>query len=88
MNDLLKMEQYGIELYPSFAHIAVLQDDEKEKSEAEKNRSAYYKEQFMSGACTYNEWRQAAGQDIADWGDVRIFELEPEQIAILKGKPI
>jgi hypothetical protein len=65
-----------------------MQDDEKEKSAVERNRSAYYKEQFMAGACTYNEWRQATGQDVVDWGDVRIFDLPPEQIAILKGGQI
>ena len=85
LNDLLKMEQYGIEYFPSFAHIAVMQDDEKEKSEVEKNRSAAYKEKFFGGACTYNEWRLASGDDSVDWGDVRITEMKPEEIAIIGG---
>ena len=85
LNDLLKTEQYGIELYPSFDHIAVMQDDEKEKSEVEKNRSATYKEKFIHGACTYNEWRLASGDEAVDWGDVRIVEMTPEDIAIITG---
>ena len=88
LNDLLKMDQYGIAYYPSFDHIAVMQDDEKEKSEVEKNRSTTYKEKFFGGACTWNEWRQASGDDVVDWGNVRIVELPLEQIAILKSSQL
>ena len=83
LNDFLKMKDFGYIYIPSFDHISVLQEDFRERAMANRQISAFYKEQFFSGAATLNEWRRALNQPESDWGDVRIFDLTPEQQTLL-----
>ena len=83
INNWLKLAEYGYEYVSSFDHISELQEDRQKASVANRQTSAYFSEQFNKGACTYNEWRRALGQSEETWGDVRIFDLTPEQLAII-----
>lgn len=87
LNTWLKTRDFGYEYIVSFDHIPVLQENEKDRSEINKNVNIVYEKLFFGGAVTYNQWIQALGLPaIADeWANVRITEMSEEDIATIKG---
>jgi len=84
LNSFFKTESYGFRVEVSFEHIAVLQQNIKERSEVNRNNSAAYRLAFEKGAVTYNEWRNSIGlkPDTA-MGEKTIFDLNDKELAIL-----
>lgn len=87
LNNWLKCRDYNYEYVASFDHIAVLQEDLKNKSITNLNNNRTYKDLFFSGGCTYNVWLQAIGSKEIDetWANKRITEMNPNDIAIVTG---
>lgn len=88
LNNWLRCRDYNFEYLVSFDHVAVLQEDLKNKSIVNLNNNRVYKDLFFSGGCTYNTWLQAIGAEIIEesWAKLRITEMEPNNIAIVTGK--
>lgn len=85
----------------SFEHVDALQQSRKETATANKTTSEYMETLFMRGGCTLNQWREAiemepiAGIEAPETeseattkpiGDKYIFEMTPEELAIILGK--
>lgn len=90
-NDLstfLNTREHGYEYVADFSHITVLQENEKDKASTNSITSKYYSDLFMKGGCTYNTWLESIGEDQETWGDVRIFQMKPEEIAVITGATI
>jgi hypothetical protein len=87
LNVWLKTRDYGWEYVSSYKHIPSAQIDEKERSETVKNLNTVYKDQFLAGKITYNEWAIGLGEEKSDntWGDKRIFDMTLEEIQKIKG---
>jgi hypothetical protein len=87
LNDFLKLREFGYEYIATFDHIPVMQEDFKERATANRQISAYYKEQFLTGAATWNEWKRALNQkEIGLEGDKYIYELDDRTINIILNK--
>ena len=87
LNAWLKCREFGYEYIGSFDHIPVLQENLKDRSEIDKNKSDQYEKMFLRGAITYNRWLAAVGepQVEADWAKKRITEMTEEEIQKIKG---
>ena len=87
LNVWLKTRDFGYEYIVSFDHIPVLQENEKDRSEINKNISMVHKEMFLTGAITYNQWLQAVGYPVTTeaWGKKRITDMTDEEIFKIKG---
>jgi phage portal protein BeeE len=89
LTNWLKLRDFGYEYVVDFSHIAVLQEDAKNKAQANRQTSAYYKELFLSNGCTLNEWRQAIGLNSSDgYGDKRLSEMDDKEVAIILNRNI
>ena len=89
LNEFLKLEEEGVELYGSFDHVSVLQKDIKEHATAKSLDSKRLKDQFFAGAIDYNTWLIGSGLEADEqFGDKRIWDLTPEQIAVITSKSI
>jgi phage portal protein BeeE len=89
LTNWLKLRDFGYEYVADFSHIAVLQEDAKDKAQANRQTSAYYKELFLSNGCTLNEWRQAIGLNSSDgYGDKRLSEMDDKEVAIILNRNI
>jgi hypothetical protein len=87
LNVWLKTRDFGYEYIVDFNHIPVLQKNEKDRSEINKNINTINKELFFSGAIIYNQWLQAIGYASVDqsWAKKRITEMTDEEIFRIKG---
>lgn len=84
LNEYLKLEEYGFKVKPTFDHIAVLQEDLKNRSETYKNNGDTLEAIFMKGGCTMGEWRKGIGLEVSEEDkDKTIFDLTPEQLEVL-----
>lgn len=81
----LKLDEFDLILEPSYDHVEVLQADRKDEAETKKIESEIARSLFLAGAYTYNDWLTKIGElPIKEsWADKRIFDLEPEEIAIV-----
>ena len=88
INNWLNVREYGYEYMVSFDHVAVLQEDMKNRSQVNLNQNRVYKDIFFGGGCTYNTWLKAVGAEEIEegWANLRITEMTPEDIAIITGK--
>ena len=86
--EFLKLKDYGLTLEASYDHVAVLQENQKERAGTEKIKSATGKELFMAGIYTPNDWLTSldklAIED--DWANKRITEMTDREIGIVTGK--
>jgi hypothetical protein len=85
INVWLKCREFGYEYLVCFDHIPVLQEDMKQKSDTNKIISAQYKEMFLAGAITYNQWLQAVGLPLREDGNRYITQMSMEEIQKIKG---
>ena len=85
LNNWLKCRDFGYEYIVSFNHIPVLQKNEKDKAETNKFISTQYKEMFLTGAVTYNEWLIAVGLPTRENGNRYITDMTFEEIQKIKG---
>jgi hypothetical protein len=87
-NSYLKLSDYGVELYGSFDHVSILQKNIREQANAKSLDSKRLRDQFFAGAITYNQWLIGTGiQPDEKFGEKRIWDLTPEQIAVITSKP-
>jgi hypothetical protein len=87
-NTFLKLENYGVKLRGSFNHIPVLQKDLKDQATAKSMDSKRLKELFFAGAIVYDDWLIGTGiKADKQIGSKRIWDLTPEQIAVITSKP-
>jgi hypothetical protein len=87
LNVWLKCRDFGYEYIISYDHIPVLQENEKDRSEINKNINTVYEKLFFGGAVTYNTWIQALGIPMINesWAKKRITEMTDEEIFRIKG---
>lgn len=88
LNNWLSVRKHGFEYITSWDHIAVLQDNKKEKSLIERNTSFVCREAFLAGACTLNEWRVKQGWEQINepFYNLRITEMTPEEVQTITGR--
>lgn len=86
-NIWLKCRDFGFEYIVTFDHIAVLQENLKDRSEINKNDNVVLEKLFFSGAVTYNQWLQKLGFPASpdSWANKRITEMTETEIFIIKG---
>lgn len=82
-NQLLRLETVGLELVADFGHVDVLQEDAKRKSEVAATDTKTYRQQYIDGLITKNQYRQAVGQEPIDGEDFYIMD-DPLLEIILK----
>lgn len=89
LNSFLGTHEYDIELLGSYDHLNILQPNQKEEAEKDKTRQDTALDAFMVGAFTYNQYLTYWGMpEVADIGELRIWDLEPEQLAAInRNKP-
>jgi len=86
LNKFLKTEEFGMKFVASFDHLDFLQEDKKDESIKNRNINIAYRDMFKSGAITYNAWLRAMGlPEDRVYGEMRIFELAPEQQSVILG---
>lgn len=69
-----------------FSHIAVLQENRKEKAGVDKINSDVYLQRWTNGVITLNDWITAIDgtKGVGDIYEKKIFELSPESVEIVK----
>lgn len=90
-NDLsnwLGVRKKGFEYVTSWGHIAVLAENEKERSLIDRNESFVCREAFLAGMITYNQWlKRLNWEEIKeDWAKKRITEMTDREIQIISGR--
>lgn len=88
LNQWLHTEENGLLIEGSFDHIPVLQVNEQQKANAYKAINEYYHKLFFAGNCTLAEWRDALDLPTTPEDNKRIWDLTPEQLAIIKAGAI
>lgn len=84
LNDFLKTAELNIKIHASFDHVKVLQTSKTEESETRRRDEETALSSFKIGAFTYNQYLQAIGQpNDAEIGNLRIWDLQPNQIAAI-----
>ena len=73
-NQLLRLEASGLAMGVSFEHIDVLQEDAKRKSEVIASDTKTYRQQYIDGLITKNQYRLAVGQAPVDGEDFYIMD--------------
>jgi hypothetical protein len=86
LNRFFGLEETKWQIQGTFDHIAGLQRSEKDKASANREISGYYKDLFLAGAVTHNQWLTAIGEKTYPGGDKRIFELDDRSITIILNK--
>lgn len=70
-----------------FSHVDVLQENRKEKAEVDSTTGATYKDRWLSGACTLNDWIVANGDAKVTGNPLyekRLLELTPDELEQVK----
>lgn len=86
-NNYMKLSDFRKYIYPDFSHVAVLQENRKEKSDVEKTMGAVWSQRWLSGACTLNDWitsnegEKVTGNPLYE---KKIFELDDKELELLK----
>ena len=83
LNVWLGLNETEWQVRGSFEHLPILQADKEKAARANRQRSAYMKELFMSGAVTHNQWLTELGIETYEGGDKRIWEFTPEQLDVI-----
>jgi hypothetical protein len=88
LNNWLKTRDNGFEWFPSWEHIAVLQEDKKNAALVDRHETFVCEQAFKAGAITYNQWLVRIGFPKTDqaWGDKRITEMSDKEIQIILGQ--
>lgn len=82
----LKLEESGLYIDVDYSHVALLQENLKEKSDVDFRNNQTYKLQFINGIITLNEWRVACGMEAVGGNQMYnklILDMEPDEIAKL-----
>lgn len=61
LTNFLKLDEMGLYLCADFGHVQVLQQNQKEKSEADWKNNETYRVRFLHSVITLNDWRVAVG---------------------------
>ena len=83
LNVWLGLNETEWQVRGSFEHLPILQADKEKAARANRQRSAYMKELFMSGAVTHNQWLTELGLETYEGGDKRIWEFNPLQLDVI-----
>jgi len=87
LNIWLGLSETEWQIRGSFSHLPVLQADKEKAARANRQRSAYMKDLFMSGAVTHNQWLTELGLETYEGGDKRIWEFDDKQLDVILNKP-
>jgi phage portal protein BeeE len=74
-------------IYPDFSTVSVLQENRKDKATVDQINGNIYLQRYTTGVCSLNDWIKANGDQPVvgnDLYDKKMFELTPEQVAIVK----
>jgi hypothetical protein len=74
-------------IYADFSHIAVLQEDKKDKVVVDKTTGDIMLQRFYNGVCSLNDWLVAIGSEAMTnivLYDKKLFEMTPEEILLVK----
>lgn len=73
----------GYYLFADFSQIHELQENKKEQAQVDSSNAGTYKNLFLGGVCTLNEWciKQGFDQSPNPLYNLRIFDMTPEQVA-------
>ena len=82
----LKLEDQRRYIYADFSHVDVLQENKKEKADVDSVNGKTYREAWLSGACTLNDWIVARGDQkvTGPLYDKKLLELTPEELDQVK----
>ena len=87
LNDFLGTQEKGIKLLGSYAHVKVLQENQKEEAETHATNERAAASAFLMGAITYNQYLGRIGlPNDTEIGDDRIWDLTPERISIIRNR--
>lgn len=82
MTRFLGLDLAGYYLYADFSQIHELQENKKELAQVDASNAGTYKNLFLAGVCTLNEWciKQGFDQSPNPLYDLRVFDMTPEQL--------
>lgn len=82
LNTYLKCEEYGFRIKATFDHIAVLQEDLKNRATVNRLNGQTMKELFMTNGCSIGEWRKAISLPVKDEDkDKYMLDFSDEELA-------
>jgi HK97 family phage portal protein len=87
LTNKLGLNEAKLYLHASFDHIDVLQENKKEKAEVDKTNTETYRQRFINGVCSLNDWVVSTGNEkvtAIPLYDKRVYEMEPEELAKVK----
>jgi len=88
-NNFLKMGDSGVIIKGTYDHLPVLQSDKNESADVTSKDSARLMDMFLKGAIIYDNWLTGVGlPSDTEIGGKRIWDLTPEQIAIITNRTL
>jgi hypothetical protein len=87
-NSFLGLDGTEWKIVGDFSHIACLQEDLTKLATGNNITSTYMEKMFVKGMVTQNQWITSVGLPSLTDGDKYIWDLAPEQIAIILNKPV
>lgn len=82
----MKLKDFRRYIKTDFSHIAILQEDRKQKSDVDKTYGEVYLQRWQNGACSLNEWI-IANEGTKGSGPIyekKMFELTPDEVESAK----
>lgn len=78
----LGLDKIGYYLFADFSKIHELQENKKEQAQVESSNSVTYKNLFLNGIITLNQWAIKSGfdQSTNPLYDIKIYDMSPEQL--------
>lgn len=86
INNWLSIRDRGYEVSLSYDHVPCMQKNIKEEQDTFLSINQRYEKMFKNGLCTQNQWLAAMGLPETTTGNRTIFELTPEERAIILNK--
>lgn len=83
MTRFLGLDQLGLYVFADFSKIHELQDNKKEEAQVNASNAGTYKNLFLAGICTMNQWSIKMGfpQSKNPLYDILIYDMTPEQLS-------
>jgi len=86
LTTFLKLDENGFYLEPIFDHIAILQENAKEKADVEWRNNETNRVKFSNGIITLNDWRRNSKMEPVKNGmyDKLLYDMTPEELVTVE----
>jgi HK97 family phage portal protein len=87
LTNKLGLNEAKLYLHADFSQVDELQENKKEKAEVDRTNTEVYRQRFLHGVCTLNDWVISTGNEKITTDEIyskRVFEMSDEEMVRIK----